>query len=667
MHELTDELNTLIGTMASEGDVVSSGTFTLDLDHADLKLQDYRLPDPALFILNLVASAVCMGSHQFQVESDRGETRIFYNGSLPSPERLPELFTFILRPAPHPALRELALALHGASGLPDEPKITIFVNTREGAWSAEVEGHRLKVEPCTSDRLGVKVVLRHTQGSPWARLLGLGRSSSHHKILEQLFHFCRHAPLDIKVNGQSKGSFVSMGLHQNQGPFARRFLQGQQVLRISKPGSRRHDIYSSSSGPLHQQSSILVGLATPQIAQREGFLLICRGVAFRRPNDLLESPLACAVVSADHLEKNLSQTDLVEDREYFALLELVRKEVEQLIQDVCSHPPLWTDEQATALKNLLRTRYAGKERPVRVETFFRMQDLEVHFSTPAKAQEQVDYYLGLDENAKKEAAPLLQEMIKVLNSRLLYHLDRQRWGPASDFLECLTQLTPTATTGFRVALLYLNQKVEQARQLDSSSEQPVEPQRLLLRYAFGWSDSPPNQSALSRFFEFERAVQNEQWGRATGLADQLEEAGSTPFLGLWLGFFALHRKQFKRAAALWYRVLNEVSPDLSKRWYPRMWGLLAGKIPLATQIHWQARRGIRQLLNHSSPGDRFSGHEDPALFAWSQEVWRLRQEGQSQAAGRLLLETLVNYMLVPGKLKLKSLSSPDLAVALPTS
>ncbi|MBS2036458.1 hypothetical protein JST97_15815 [bacterium] len=229
------ELNDLLCSMAAEGSVDSSGTFTLDLGYAERKLDDYRLPDPALFILNLVAAAVLTEAHEFVVETERAETRIFFNGKWPEPERLPELFSFILKPTQHPAQRELALALHGALCLPNAPSITLLVSTREGAWLGQVQGARLEVQPASSERIGVKVRVQHSASSPWARLLGNSQINSGQKILEQLFHFCRYAPLDFKVNGQPKGSAVPMGLHAEEGPFARLFAQGSQKLIISRP------------------------------------------------------------------------------------------------------------------------------------------------------------------------------------------------------------------------------------------------------------------------------------------------------------------------------------------------------------------------------------------------------------------------------------------------
>lgn len=660
------ELNNLLETMASEGTVESSGVFTLDFEFAERKLDDYRLPDPALFILNLVAAAVLCEAHEFAVETEKAETRVFFNGMLPEPARLGELFSFILKAGPHPALRELALALHGARSLPNNPRISLAVGTREGGWQAQVNGARLEVQPAETVRLGVKVTVQHTAASPWQKLLGMGQSNSGQKILEQLFHFCRYAPLDLKVNGQPKGSYVPMGLHQDQGPFARLFAKGSQNLRISRPGTRRNDVYFAPDRSSPVASSILVGLATPQVAEREGLLFISRGVAFRRPSSLLGNQLACAVVSADHLEKNLSQTDLIENEEFHALVAEVRRQVDVLVEEVCSNPPLWKPDQARALQTLLEMRYPAEERPAAVELFFRMQQLNHSFTTPESTEEQINFYLSLSPEEQKSAAHFRSQMVALLKTRVQQCLDHKRWAPAEGYLALAERLGQGQRVDFRMLLCFFGDDLDGARRLDESHPNDPSPARLLLRYIWGWSNTPPTNSALSRFFEMERAIQKNQLGAALETAGSLEDATLTPFLGLWLGWFALHRKDYRAAEQFWFQTLSKVSPPLYKLWYARMWAQLSGKIPLTAQIRWQARQGIRQYLSNRKERDRPEHNEDPGLFDWVQTVWRLRADGDP-AATTVFLRSYLRYLLIPEKLALEPFSSPELPVALPTS
>jgi len=663
-----DELNTLISSMAAEGNVDSSGVFTLDLTHAELKLQDYRLPDPALFILNLVAAAVCSGAHFFQVETERQQTRIFFNGILPHAERLAELFTFILKNSPHPANRELAMALHGATALPGSPKISLTVGTREGAWAGEVEGTRIAVQEVPGGPIGVKVVLQYTSPNPLAQLLGLGGNKSYQRIVDRLWHFCRHAPLDFKINGRSSGSSVSMGLYLDQAPFARRFLQGEQTMRLSKPGTRRHDILFSAARPSPLPSSILVGLADQVTAEREGFLLISRGVVFKRPHALLECKIACAVVTADHLEKDLSQTDLVESEEYAQILEVVRQQLDDLIQEVLVSPPIWNSRQAEDFEMCLMDRYPDSDRrPVAAEAFLRGQRLGESCRGVAGAQEQIAYLTNLQRQKRPEAATFARQLTRVLETRLADTVVNKQWTMVVDFLECLHSLRPLPND-YRLALYCLADQLDRGRLAVIESAPESNSQDALLRYVFGWNAKPPNSSMLSRFFELERAVFKEDRATALLRANELEGATLTPFLGLWLGWFHWGRGDYQRAAALWYQTLSRCGPEVHAIWYPILWAQISGKVSLLTQVRWQARQGYRQLFDGSGAHEEsLRSDEDPKILEWCQKVWQLRSQGQHSAAQRLFLTHFLRQALDVRGFSLAPFSSTTLATALPTS
>ncbi len=55
-----DELKTMVSRLGQEGTLDSSGVFTLNLRSVRKKLVPYRLVNPGLFVLNLVAAAAAM-------------------------------------------------------------------------------------------------------------------------------------------------------------------------------------------------------------------------------------------------------------------------------------------------------------------------------------------------------------------------------------------------------------------------------------------------------------------------------------------------------------------------------------------------------------------------------------------------------------------------------
>lgn len=409
-----------------------------------------------------------------------------------------------------------------------------------------------------------------------------------------------------------------------------------------------------------------MGLAVPQVAGREGLLLISRGVTFRRSNLVLGNPLACAVVTADHLEKNLSQTDLVENEDYHQLIQQVQSQVECLIEEVCARPPLLKPAQSQALRNWLEQRYSPGQRPLTVEMFFRLQALSQACSTPQGSREQVNYYLSLAAEEKKLAISLREQLQSTMKSKVLESIDFKRWDDGCLYLDLADRLGLPVKLEFRLVVAYFADKIELLRKLDQHDPDNSSPTRQMLRFAWGWSPQAPNQSPLSRFFEFEHALQRGQEELALAISQQLEAATPTPFLLLWLGWYALYRRDYRKAEQLWFQLLSKVSPALYRVWYPRMWSKLVGKVPLTGQVRWQARHGIR-CLSSARESERTQVNEDPTLFDWSQLAWKARREGKASEATRVMLHLMLSYLLIPEKFALHPFSSPDLPVALPTS
>lgn len=639
------ELNTFIAAMASEVPVESSGTFTLDASHAAHKLQAYRLPDPSLFVLNLVASACCSGASFFRVETQRNQFQVFFNGILPEPEGLERLFDYILKSEAPPALRELALAVHGAQGMPSQPQIRLRVTTREGAWAATVRGMNVEIEPLLSQEIGVEMLLQSTSAGFFGSLF---KSQNHSDIAQHLFHFCRHAPLDLRVNGKARNSGVSLGLYQGEGPFARRQLQGQQPLRSARPGLRRLDVLVSANRPSSVASSMLIGLATPEVAEREGLLLVSRGVSFYRPQELLKNPLACAVVTADHLEKNLSQTDLVENEDYQALIRAVREQVEDLFLEVCSKPPCWSEAQKQAFLVQLVAAYPSERRPEAVELFFRLQSLQQLCARPEAAAKQLEYFQSLPLQTRQSS---LESWVQVIDEQLQRAFQSQDWSRLHRYLELAVKVKPVCQ-GYALGVAFLAGEVE------------VE--SVLAYWLKGMERSP-----TMIFFELEKALWSEDFPAAENAAERLKDSTATPFLWLWLGFYFQHREEYAKAADSWHHLLQSVSEDLYELWYPKLWGKLSGKVPLATQIRWQARRGLRLLRNElRGRGQllelRCPPNENPELLAWAEKVWRIRRQGGWGETRRMLLDRLIQEALTVEKLRLVQVTSPLLSTALPT-
>lgn len=621
---MTQELNVVIASLMGEGERESGGVFTVDWTRADVKLQDFRLADPSLFVLNMVACAVSCGAYRLELEKERSLQRIFFNGELPQPERLREIFSPVLNRAAPPAHRELALALHGASALKGSPGLRLAVGTREGFWEAEIVEGKVDLKEGGHNRRGVQLTLTYESPGRLVSLWGNPLARSTEVLAEKMLYFCRYAPMDILVNGKwMGGTSVSLGSLQQPSPFAVRFLKGVQEMRLARPGVRRRDIFSSSDRTSPLPSSLVVGLATPEVAQREGFLLISRGVTFRRPQELLGNPLACAVVTADHLEKDLSQSDLVEGEDYEALLQLVREQVEDLMAEVLVNPPGWSLEQSQAFRKVLLERYPKVPRPLEVEFFLRCQEMEVLCQSLEGAQAQLKFWREGQDHP--QAGPTGERLRAVLKQNLLNQLSASRWKEGLALAELYHSLI-SLDNDFLKALLVLSQSSDSiplAAELDDS----------WLDYLQGRVDDLDGNLVWQNFCRFERACAEEDWEVADRWAEGLRQQSRGPFLFLWLGFYYKLRGRPEVTASLWGACLKSLRPEAYGFYFDQLWPEIRGRVPLLTQIRWGALR-----MFYSSEGELPAEPRD--WLDWSLQVWRDREAGHPSLARWHFLKTL---------------------------
>ena len=62
-----DDLDSLLGEMATSGSADSQGAFTISWTRAKEQLAQFALPEPRRYVLNLVASAVASGATFIEV------------------------------------------------------------------------------------------------------------------------------------------------------------------------------------------------------------------------------------------------------------------------------------------------------------------------------------------------------------------------------------------------------------------------------------------------------------------------------------------------------------------------------------------------------------------------------------------------------------------------
>lgn len=659
-----EELNVMLADLAEEGSLDSIGAFTVALEKAEEKLAAYRLTNPGLFVLNLVAAAVSGGATQLAVETHRDYACFRFDPALSySDSQLEDLFGYILTPSAPAHVRELALALHSARALPHSPRLLLTVAGEGRGRELRVEGSKLVLAYADPDRpfpKGVVFRVDFQQASGWEDFL-MGRADRTQEVLRHLFHFCRFAPLRLTSNGQAKNTVARLG---GKEIFAWRKLVGEQALNLAEPRGEYPPSEDAAGWSL--PSTVLLGLGTPKAAAATGLILVSRGVAFKRPHALLGFPLACAVVTADHLEKNLSQSDLVEDTAYDLLIQSLQVEVQSLVFDVCANPPQWSSPaQSAAFLRALDPLYpedGSVPIPLEIEMLRRRETTEDHCRDPDQQAGQMSFWRSLMVEAPEKAALYGEDLAAAVSRQAARRLSLAQWQEAAAYLSDLYELQGRASDGYLAVILMLAGRSHEAETI-LAPDCPGNSH--LLRALLGW-EVPTEDEPMALFLRFQRCLDEDDFESADALATNLErQRGGTPVLYLWLGWYHLFRQRPSRALALWERTLKGVHVEEKERWADLLWPELSGKVSFLEQVGWQARRGF-ESLQFSLGSAKVSTAQVKLLHPtrWAKAVWEARKQKDKGLASQLFVESYLAAMLNPAGQTLEPLDSPALPLAL---
>ena len=108
------QVEDLLAQLTQEGELQSSGQFTLDISRAKEKLARYQFEDPFYYILKLVQAAAVGGASEFSVKSGSAEVTAAVLGLGFTPYHLENLFYSLLGDSQSPALRHLAMSVNAA-------------------------------------------------------------------------------------------------------------------------------------------------------------------------------------------------------------------------------------------------------------------------------------------------------------------------------------------------------------------------------------------------------------------------------------------------------------------------------------------------------------------------------------------------------------------------
>ena len=349
---------------------VESGTFSMSLEKAEEKLGRFQLPDPYLYVSHLIACAVLGGAAKFNLERSVNSVKVEFDGELLEREELESIFAHLFAGSKSKRLEELAVALRGAEQTgPATMRLTsgnlIWVN-KGGSTTLEIDENGGKNR--------TELTLEYP--SLVDRVRGFFSDPKRPEV-EVLKRFCTRAPLTLKADHELlTDRRFSPHLY-----FAwKQWNSTQKQAEVPLPAHNQGLTRSTSHG---RRFSATLALLNPIYAKVQGLTIVLNGVAFQRPNEVLGCPFACGVVYVDHLSKNASHTDLVEQEQFEQLLQELQELVEELWQELASSGvPVATGSEQSVI-GYLKQRYRPAKLPkaislyiLRLESSIRFHDLD---------------------------------------------------------------------------------------------------------------------------------------------------------------------------------------------------------------------------------------------------------------------------------------------------
>ena len=211
------KLGDLLGELRSEGEVDSSGAFTMDLKHATEKLQRFQLTNPHHYVLKLIQFAVASGSTQVDVRSNNERVHVRMEGFSFSARELANLFYYLLEASPtheNRALRSLASAVNTAIGMKasnialeswDGTTGVRHLWSQEGPTQTKLRGGRPGVphlEFVLYRNLSDRVQGWWNTANRDVFDLFLGRRSAMDREHAAVYDRCKLSPIPITLNGR---------------------------------------------------------------------------------------------------------------------------------------------------------------------------------------------------------------------------------------------------------------------------------------------------------------------------------------------------------------------------------------------------------------------------------------------------------------------------------
>ncbi|MBN9416517.1 MAG: hypothetical protein J0I12_13825 [Candidatus Eremiobacteraeota bacterium] len=344
------ELDDLLTQLSSEGELQSSGRFTVDVSKAKEKLAQFQFQDAFYYILKLVQSAIAGGAAGLALQSRTAEVEVTILGLGFTPYQLENVLYSLVSDSSEttPALRHFAMGLNAAVSTRASE---ITVQSFDGKDGLEVcwtkKGQRSSLWKPTQTVVQTRLLLKRTAADMFsdigAKLASrdiFSMFSGDRKGMDReqslIYDHCAFSPMPITINGRPCPGY-DLGVPAYSGVihtlWSRLFDDGAAL----DPKHHLFEIYLPKHGVSAIAGPRLTHSRWPYGYEKNGLYSAILVVQARLPDDTVvmpvrdgvsmkpfkvswEGPGAILYLDARELEVDLTETNLVKNEKTLGIL-----------------------------------------------------------------------------------------------------------------------------------------------------------------------------------------------------------------------------------------------------------------------------------------------------------------------------------------------------------
>ena len=332
-------------------------------------MRRFRLPDPQMYLLQMVAAAASAPIQRLSIETAPRSLKFHFHDLVIPEQQLRILDTFLFPSVTAPShLVELAVGIEAALNFAEE--VLVETSSEDGWWRLAISPKAVRIEPFTEKAEGpaCRVVVRKK-----LEVSALWKSRRHPEI--SWLETCRHAALKIEVDKSPYATELLPPLPMETILWARIDRAAQETTVLQRGFGA--EVLEPTAVLEHPDLFGYLVLTTREAASQHGLIIVHRGLIVHRPLKDLGIPTVCGVLHCDKLKKDLSHTNFVEDESFQEVQIFLRILAARLVTEFCRHPELHREQWKHLWATVVSLLQSG-ELPPHQETVIRSWAALVH-------------------------------------------------------------------------------------------------------------------------------------------------------------------------------------------------------------------------------------------------------------------------------------------------